>query len=72
MVSAVGAGLAAGLVWRTALIVPATYVGGTIVAGLFISRRESWQVRVRTPLALATMHWSWGLGFLTSPRSLPR
>ncbi|MZE76528.1 glycosyltransferase family 2 protein, partial [Streptomyces sp. SID5475] len=28
--------------------------------------------RLRIPVALATMHMSWGFGFLTSPRSLAR
>jgi hypothetical protein len=28
--------------------------------------------RARIPLALATMHMSWGWGFLTSPRKLAR
>ena len=28
--------------------------------------------RLRIPLALATMHMSWGWGFLTSPKSLAR
>ena len=27
-------------------------------------------VRARMPLVLATMHWCWGLGFLTSPKRL--
>jgi hypothetical protein len=28
--------------------------------------------RLRIPLALATMHMSWGWGYLTSPRSLAK
>ncbi|MEW2166392.1 hypothetical protein AB0912_25850 [Streptomyces sp. NPDC007084] len=30
------------------------------------------KARLRIPVALATMHLSWGWGFLTSPRSLAR
>lgn len=31
---------------------------------------KSWSERALLPLVIATMHFSWGLGFLTSPRSL--
>jgi hypothetical protein len=30
------------------------------------------KARLQIPVALATMHMSWGWGFLTSPRSLAR
>lgn len=47
------------------------YAGLVLAGGGWISRREGWRVRVRTPLALAVMHLSWGWGYLTSPRGLP-
>lgn len=34
------------------------------------SHGQPLSVRIRLPLVLATMHWCWGWGFLTSPRSL--
>jgi hypothetical protein len=34
------------------------------------TRGQSLSVRAWLPVVLATMHWSWGWGFLTSPRSL--
>lgn len=34
------------------------------------TRGQSPAVRLWLPLVLATMHWSWGWGFITSPRSL--
>ena len=40
-----------------------------IVAGL-AAREVSRDARARLPVVLATMHLSWGIGFLTSPRSL--
>ncbi len=59
-----------GLRWRPALIVPAGYVLGIVAGGLASSRGESWRTRAALPVILATMHWSWGWGFLTSPREL--
>lgn len=59
-----------GAVWRPALAVPAAYVAGIVAGGLASSRGENPAVRARMPLVLATMHWCWGLGFLTSPKRL--
>jgi len=72
MVAGVSGSTLLGLLWAPALAVPAAYLLGTAATGLAISRDEDWPVRLRTPAVLATMHWSWGVGFLTSPRSLPR
>lgn len=54
------------LVTPLTLVIPAAYVASVAVGGAVISRGESVRTRVLTPLALATMHWSWGVGFLTS------
>ncbi len=62
----------AGFVWPPAWIVPAAYAVGVTAGGLAISRGESAATRAATPVVLATMHWSWGIGFLTSPSSLKR
>ena len=59
----------AGIAWAPAFLVPAAYVGAITVGGLAISGNEPPSVRIRTPLVLAVMHWSWGIGFLTSTRS---
>lgn len=72
MVVGVGGSTVVGVFWSPALAVPVAYALGTVGAGLVIGRREAWPVRLRIPGVLATMHWSWGLGFLTSPRDLPR
>lgn len=61
-----------GLFWPPALSVPLIYLVGTLGVGLAIGRGETWPVRMRIPVVLATMHWSWGIGFLTSPSDLPR
>lgn len=61
-----------GLLWPPALAAPAAYVLGVTAGGAVISRGEPLATRALTPVALATMHWSWGIGFLTSPRSLGR
>jgi hypothetical protein len=71
------AGLAAGAAgtWPLAatagFAVPAAYLAGILgvaaAAGLV---RPS--ITARLPLAMATMHVCWGIGFLTSPRSLIR
>jgi succinoglycan biosynthesis protein ExoA len=56
------------------LIVPLSYVIGVLVVtaragtdGRLSGRAVSW-----LPVVLATMHVSWGIGFLTSPRRLAR
>jgi succinoglycan biosynthesis protein ExoA len=38
------------------------------IASLFIGK--SWAERVRLPIVLIIMHFSWGIGFITSPRGL--
>ena len=60
-----------GTVWWPALVVPAGYVLAVGVGGPVIARGEAWSTRVLTGPVLATMHWSWGVGFLSSrPRRL--
>ncbi|MGA8048030.1 MAG: glycosyltransferase family 2 protein [Dermatophilaceae bacterium] len=72
MVVGVGGSTLVGLFWTPALAVPTAYALATAGAGLAISRDEDWSVRARMPGVLAVMHWAWGLGFISSPRSLPR
>lgn len=66
------AATALGAFWRPALAVPAGYAAAVTVGGWVISTGEDTAVRARVPLAIATMHWSWGIGFLTSPRQLAK
>lgn len=55
---------------RLGLAVPLGYAAAVLVGGAAISRGEPPTVRRWVPVALATMHWSWGVGFLTSPAEL--
>ena len=51
---------------------PVGYLLGIGLGSLRESRGQAAGVRLRLPLVLATMHASWGWGFLTSPKSLYR
>lgn len=72
MVVVATAATVAGFFWRPAWAVPAAYAAGVLAGGAAITRGESAATRAVTPVVLATMHWSWGVGFLTSPRRLTR
>ncbi|MEO5745330.1 MAG: glycosyltransferase family 2 protein [Terracoccus sp.] len=64
------AGLVAGFFWKPAWVVPAGYLAAVTAGGLAISAGEQPKSRMLTPAVLATMHWAWGVGFLTSPKNL--
>ncbi len=67
------AGLAAGgsLRWlAVGFVIPAGYLAGVLAVTLTAARTLRRQVLARLPGALVTMHVCWGIGFLTSPRSL--
>ncbi|WP_280693994.1 glycosyltransferase family 2 protein [Kitasatospora sp. GAS204B] len=51
-------------------VVPAGYALGILGGSLLEGRGLSGKARLQLPVALATMHFSWGFGFLTSPRRL--
>jgi Glycosyl transferase family 2 len=60
-----------GLSWLTlGFLVPAAYLAGILAVTASAARSLSGQALARLPVALVTMHMAWGLGFLTSPRSL--
>nr|WP_281366131.1 glycosyltransferase family 2 protein [Janibacter cremeus] len=61
-----------GIAWRPAWLVPAGYAAAVSVGGWLIAKGEPAPVRARVPLAIVTMHWSWGIGFLTSPKNLAK
>lgn len=77
-VAVIGAGLlgaaAGGLLRRRhawwGLLPAGTYLTAVTGGGLLIAAQEPATVRVRVPVALATMHLSWGTGFLLSPEDL--
>ena len=63
-------GLVGGLLWWPLWLVPAAYVALVTAATLPLGRGLPAASRPMIPLALATMHMSWGVGFITSPPSL--
>ncbi|HEV7628267.1 MAG TPA: glycosyltransferase family 2 protein, partial [Streptomyces sp.] len=70
---AIAVGMAVGLAgvpWG--FIVPGGYLAGITVGSLSAGKGLPLKSRVQIPVALATMHMSWGWGFLTSPRKLAR
>nr|WP_275521339.1 glycosyltransferase family 2 protein [Streptomyces abyssalis] len=64
-----GAGLA-GL--PLGFVVPAGYLAAVVLGSLPAGSGLPLRSRAWIPVALATMHMSWGWGFLTSPRKLAR
>jgi len=66
------AGLAAAPLSAWALVIPAGYGVGIVGASLAIGRGLPLRSRLALPAVLGTMHWSWGIGFLTSPKTLAR
>ncbi|GAA3760367.1 glycosyltransferase family 2 protein [Spinactinospora alkalitolerans] len=71
-VAAIVAGLAGGLLFWPAWLVPACYVLAVIGASLPLGRGLPLKAKSCIPVALATMHMAWGTGFLTSPPGLGR
>ncbi|MEV8331077.1 glycosyltransferase family 2 protein [Streptomyces niveus] len=55
-----------------ALIVPGGYLAAIVAGSISAGKGLPLKARLQIPLALATMHMSWGVGFLTSPRSLAK
>ncbi|MGH3345066.1 MAG: glycosyltransferase family 2 protein [Carbonactinosporaceae bacterium] len=51
-------------------VLPGGYLAGILSGAAWEGRLLDWPARVRLPLVLATMHGSWAMGFLTSPRRL--
>ncbi|MER5733220.1 glycosyltransferase family 2 protein [Streptomyces sp. NPDC002138] len=68
---AIAAGTLAGATLTPwAFAVPAGYLAAITAGSVPAGKGLPLAARVRIPVALATMHMSWGFGFLTSPRSL--
>lgn len=70
--SAVGlAGLVSGsALLRAGFLAPAGYLAGIFVGSALVGRELPPAALARLPLVFATMHGSWAVGFLTSPRTL--
>ena len=67
----VAAGTVVGAVgWRPAFLAPIGYAAGVLVGSAVVGRGLPARSRAWLPVVLATMHGSWGTGFLSSPRSL--
>ncbi|WP_427922047.1 glycosyltransferase family 2 protein [Streptomyces sp. cg40] len=69
--------IAAGIVAGAALtpwgfLIPGGYLAAIALGSLPAGKGLSLKARLQIPVALATMHMSWGYGFLTSPKSLAR
>jgi hypothetical protein len=60
----VAAGAVGGLAWRPLWLLPAGYAAAITLGGAWIARRERAGVMARMPAVLATMHLTWGAGFL--------
>ncbi|MGA5220570.1 glycosyltransferase family 2 protein [Streptomyces cinereoruber] len=72
-VCAIAAGVVVGaFVTPLGFAVPAGYLAAITVGSIPAGRGLPFKARLRIPVALATMHMSWGYGFLTSPRSLAK
>jgi succinoglycan biosynthesis protein ExoA len=67
-------GLVAGVLvapwWAWSLAVPVGYALAVSVGGIVIGAGLPLESRLQVPVALAAMHVSWGVGFLTSPGAL--
>ncbi|WP_202613651.1 glycosyltransferase family 2 protein [Ornithinimicrobium cerasi] len=63
----VAAGAVGGLAWRPLWVLPAGYAAAVTLGGWFIARHERPGVAARMPGVLATMHLTWGAGFLRGP-----
>ncbi|MFF9060142.1 glycosyltransferase family 2 protein [Streptomyces sp. NPDC014882] len=69
--------IAAGTVVGAALtplgfLVPGGYLAAIALGSLPAGKGLPLRARLQIPVALATMHMSWGFGFLTSPKSLAK
>jgi succinoglycan biosynthesis protein ExoA len=51
-------------------VLPVGYALAIALGSLVEGRGLSWRARLWLPVVIATMHLTWGWGFLTSPRSL--
>ncbi|MFF7984560.1 glycosyltransferase family 2 protein [Streptomyces sp. NPDC007901] len=55
-----------------AFVIPGGYLAAIVAGSVPAGKGLPLKARLQIPLALATMHMTWGWGFLTSPRSLAK
>lgn len=65
---AVTAGTLGAVVWPPLAVLPLGYAVAVTLGGVVISRGHALAVRVKVPAVLATMHLSWGAGFIVGVR----
>lgn len=71
-VGAIVAGAAGASWWFVPAVVPVGYLLGVTVVGLMIGRSLRARARAWLPAVLATMHLSWGTGFILGSREADR
>ncbi|MFD8425602.1 glycosyltransferase family 2 protein [Streptomyces sp. NPDC059466] len=72
-VCAIAAGVVAGVALTPwGFLIPGGYLAAITAGSLPAGKGLPARARLQIPVALATMHMSWGFGFLTSPRALAR
>ncbi|MCQ8192461.1 glycosyltransferase family 2 protein [Streptomyces rugosispiralis] len=72
-VVAIAAGIVVGaVVTPWGFVIPGGYLAAIVAGSLPAGKGLPVAARLRIPVALATMHMSWGWGFLTSPRALAK
>lgn len=70
-VAAMAAGGVLALVgWPYGLVLPGAYAAGILAGSVPMGRALPLRAWMALPLVYVTMHFSWGVGFLTSPRGL--
>ncbi|MCY9785683.1 glycosyltransferase family 2 protein [Nocardiopsis sp. EMB25] len=69
-VAGIVAGLVGGVFWWPLFLVPAAYLALVTAASVPLAKGLPAASVPMIPLALATMHMSWGVGFITSPPGL--
>nr|WP_302849017.1 glycosyltransferase family 2 protein [Serinicoccus kebangsaanensis] len=67
-VTLLAAGTVGGLAWKPLWLLPLGYAAAVAVGGAWIARGREAGVVARMPAVLATMHLTWGAGFLRGPR----
>ncbi|MEU6507367.1 glycosyltransferase family 2 protein [Streptomyces sp. NPDC046942] len=72
-VCAIAAGIVVGaLVSPVGFVIPVGYLAAIAAGSVPAGKGLSVTARLQIPVALATMHMSWGWGFLTSPKALAK
>jgi glycosyltransferase involved in cell wall biosynthesis len=72
-VLAIAAGIVAGAVLTPwGFVIPGGYLAAMALGSVPAGKGLPLKARLQIPVALATMHMSWGWGFLTSPKALAK